>query len=40
MGCCHHYQFSAGGDDLFTVDVNRIRFRQRQVEYSLNIWQK
>ena len=26
MGCCHHYQFSAGGDDLFTVDVNRIRF--------------
>ena len=26
MGCCHHYQFDAGGDDLFTVDVNRIRF--------------
>ena len=26
MGCCHHYQFNAGGDDLFTVDVNRIRF--------------
>ena len=26
MGCCHHYQFSAGGDDLFMVDVNRIRF--------------
>ena len=26
MGCFHHYQFSADGDDLFTVDVNRIRF--------------
>lgn len=26
MGCCHHYQFNAGGDDLFTIDVNRIRF--------------
>ena len=26
MGCCHHYQFSAGGDDFFTVDVNRIWF--------------
>ena len=26
MGYCHHYQFNAGGDDLFTVDVNRIRF--------------
>ena len=26
MGCCHHYQFNAGGDDFFTVDVNRIRF--------------
>ena len=26
MGCCYHYQFSVGGNDLFTVDVNRIRF--------------
>ena len=26
MGCCHYYQFSAGGDDLFTVIVNRMRF--------------
>jgi len=21
MGCCHHYQFSVGSNDLFTVDV-------------------
>ena len=26
MGCCHHYQFTPGRDDVFTVDVNRIRF--------------
>ena len=40
MGCCHHYQFGVGGDDFFTADANRMRFRQRQVKYSLNIWQK
>ena len=26
MVCCHHYQFIADGDDVFTVDVSRIRF--------------
>ena len=26
MGCCHHYQFSEGGESLFTVDFNPIKY--------------